>query len=63
MNVNRDIPGGVEMGCGLDGQLAILGRGKRFSLLYNIEIGSGAHTASYTMGAGVLSPEIRAAGA
>jgi hypothetical protein len=44
---------------GLDGMGSIPSRGKRFSLLHNIQTGSGAHQASCPVGTGALSPGIK----
>jgi hypothetical protein len=50
------------MGYRLGNQNLISSRGKRFSLLHNIQPGSGAHKSSYPVGTGALSPEIMRSG-
>jgi hypothetical protein len=41
----------------MDGRGSIPGRGKRFSLLWSVQTGSGAHPASYLMGSWGTFPE------
>jgi hypothetical protein len=48
--VGLDCPIGIVMGYGLDGRDSIPGRDKTFSLLHNVQTGSGAQPASYPMG-------------
>jgi hypothetical protein len=63
-NMSRDSAVGIEIGDGLND----LGVGVRvpvrasFSLLHVVQIGSGAHPASYLMVAGALSPEVKRLG-
>jgi hypothetical protein len=40
----------------MDGQVSIHGRGKRFSLLYNVKSGYGPHPDSYPIGIGRKDP-------
>jgi hypothetical protein len=44
---------GIEMAYVLDGHGSIPGTARNFSLLHSIQIGSGAHRATYPMGTGV----------
>jgi hypothetical protein len=46
-------------GYGLDGQGSILSRAIYFSLFHSVQIGSGAHPDSYTMGTGGSFPEVK----
>jgi hypothetical protein len=52
----------IATGYGLNGQCMILERGKRFALLQSVQTGTGAHTVSYEMGTGTLSPVIKRPG-
>jgi hypothetical protein len=54
---------GIATGCGLDARGSIPGRGKGFYLLRSVQTGSGAHSASFSMGTGSSFPEGKAAGA
>jgi hypothetical protein len=60
---SRDSSVGVVTGYELDGQGSIPGRGKDFSLLHNVKIGSGSYQASYPMGIEGSFPGGKAAGA
>jgi hypothetical protein len=57
--ISKESSAGIVMGYGLHPG-SILGRGKNFSLLHSMQIGSGVHTALYP---GVPSSEIKQAGA
>jgi hypothetical protein len=60
---SQDRSVGIEMSYGLDGLGPILSRGRDFSLYYNIDAGSGAHPASYTMGIKGSFPRDKVGGA
>jgi hypothetical protein len=53
----------IATGYDLDGRCSIPGKDKRFSLLHSVQIGSGAHPASYPMGARGSFSRGKAAGA
>jgi hypothetical protein len=60
--MSRDWSVGMVTGYGLDSRGLILSRGKDFSLLHNIQTGSGAHKVSYPMSTGGSLPRGKAAG-
>jgi hypothetical protein len=43
----------------LDGRSSVPDKGKRFSVFHSFQTGSGAHQASFKMGTGALSPELK----
>jgi hypothetical protein len=47
---------------GLDGMGSVPSRRKRFSVLHNIQTGSGAHHASYPVGTGGSFPRVKVTG-
>jgi hypothetical protein len=53
---------GIEMGYELHGRGSIPGRAKDFLLLHSVNTGSETHPASYTMGIGGPSPEVKRQG-
>jgi hypothetical protein len=61
LNFGRDSSVGITTGRTIQG--LIPGRGKKFSVLYSIHTGSGAHLAFYPMGTGTCIPGDKAAGA
>jgi hypothetical protein len=49
---SQDSRDGIATGYGMEGRDSIPGRENDFSLLYSVQTGSVAHTASYLMGTG-----------
>jgi hypothetical protein len=60
---SRDSSVGIETGYGLDDWGLIPNRARNLSLLYSVQTGSWAHSASYPMGTGGSFPADKAGGA